>query len=200
MHPKDIERNRRDMNSQPTAHDHIHFDDCTKIPTKWREMLGCRKCKRELVVYLGDCFLRIAPRFLHGSQKLVIGGGCNDPEQDQCLSITENTVEHIEPQYKSTAEEADTRVWLHAKHSAGERKLIFSPDTDVYHIGLECANLTSTEVIIQLSSISRGKPVYMQNFRFIGAMVSEFRFFKKKKMKNMDNLIKLCLPVFRTSD
>ena len=51
------------------------------------------------------------------------------------------------------------------------------------------------------------KPVYMQNFRFIGAMVSEFRFFKKKKKmkkkkkkkKNMDNLIKSCLPVFRTS-
>ena len=100
MHPKDIERNRRDMNSQPTAHDHIHFDDCTKIPTKWREMLGCRKCKRELVVYLGDCFLRIAPRFLHGSQKLVVGGACNDPERDQCWSITENAVEHIEPQYR----------------------------------------------------------------------------------------------------
>ena len=48
----------------------------------------------------------------------------------------------------------------------------------------------------------------MQNFRFIGAMVSEFRFFKKKKKKkkkmkkkkkNMDNLRKSCLPVFRTS-
>ena len=39
----------------------------------------------------------------------------------------------------------------------------------------------------------------MQNFRFIGAMVSEFRFFKKKKKmknKNMDNLRKSCLPVF----
>ena len=42
----------------------------------------------------------------------------------------------------------------------------------------------------------------MQNFRFIGAMVSEFRFVKKKKKmkkKNMANLIKSCLPVFRTS-
>ena len=39
------------------------------------------------------------------------------------------------------------------------------------------------------------KPVYMQNFRFIGAMVSEFRFFKKK----MANFRKSCLPVFRTS-
>ena len=44
----------------------------------------------------------------------------------------------------------------------------------------------------------------MQNFRFVGATVSEFRFFKKKKkkkkkMKNMDNLCKSCLPVFHTS-
>ena len=40
----------------------------------------------------------------------------------------------------------------------------------------------------------------MQNFRFIGATVSEFRFFKKKKKKkNMDNLCKSCLPVFHTS-
>ena len=40
----------------------------------------------------------------------------------------------------------------------------------------------------------------MENFRFIGAMVSEFRFFKKKKKKkkNMDNLWKSYLPVFRT--
>ena len=45
----------------------------------------------------------------------------------------------------------------------------------------------------------------MQNFRFIGAMVSEFRFFKKKKKKmkkkkkKMANLMKTYLPVFRTS-
>ena len=40
----------------------------------------------------------------------------------------------------------------------------------------------------------------MQNFRFVGAMVSEFRFFKKKmKKKNTANLRKSCLPVFQTS-
>ena len=40
----------------------------------------------------------------------------------------------------------------------------------------------------------------MQNFRFIGAMVSEFRFFKKKKkMKKKKNMDKSCLPVFHTS-
>ena len=39
----------------------------------------------------------------------------------------------------------------------------------------------------------------MQNFRSIGAMVSEFRFFKKKMKKNTANLRKSCLPVFWTS-
>ena len=40
----------------------------------------------------------------------------------------------------SDAEESDTRVWLHVVHSAGTRKLLFSPDTDVYHIGLPLLN------------------------------------------------------------
>ena len=36
--------------------------------------------------------------------------------------------------------------------------------------------------------------VYMQNFRLIGAMVSEFRFFKKKKMKkSTTNLMFTCI-------
>ena len=29
-----------------------------------------------------------------------------------------------------------TIIWLHVLHSAGTRKLVQSPDTDVYHIGL----------------------------------------------------------------
>ena len=40
----------------------------------------------------------------------------------------------------------------------------------------------------------------MENFRFISAMVSEFRFFKKKTTKkNTANLRKSRLPVFQTS-
>ena len=50
------------------------------------------------------------------------------------------------------------------------------------------------------------KPVYMLNFRFIGAMVSEFHFFKKnkkkkkmkKKKKNMANLRKFACCYFFT--
>ena len=48
MHPKDIERSRRDTGKQGAVHEHIHFNDKTKVPSKWRNMLDCRKCKRLL--------------------------------------------------------------------------------------------------------------------------------------------------------
>ena len=34
------------------------------------------------------------------------------------------------------AEEVDTRIWLHASKSDAKKLLIFSPDTDTYHIGI----------------------------------------------------------------
>lgn len=56
------------------------------------------------------------------------------------------------PTLWSNADEADLRVWLHCMHSQGYRKLIFSPDTDVYHIGLMVISLIlDTQVIVQLS-------------------------------------------------
>ena len=48
---------------------------------------------------------------------------------------------------------SDTRVWLHAKHSAGPHKLVISPDTDVYHIGLPLISPTD-KVLVQLSKPS----------------------------------------------
>ena len=123
---------------------------------RWMRAIGKQPgLSRELVVYIGDCFLRIAPTYLKEHQKLVVGGASDTLERDQAWSITENALEHIETCYRSNAEEADTRVWLHATHSAGRRKLIFSPDTDVYHIGLTCAELASTNTIVQLSALGR---------------------------------------------
>ena len=51
-------------------------------------------------------------------------------QRDKARSVSEDAIEHLEPCYQCNAEEAYTRVWLHAKHSTGQRKLIFSPDTD----------------------------------------------------------------------
>ena len=151
FHPKDIERTRRESTNNSGVHEHVHIDDQTKIPSKWRELLGCRTCKRLLVEYVGECILRIAPKYLQNDQKVIVGGACEAPDRDHAWSITNRGIERLEPSYFSNAEEADTRVWLHAKHSRGERKLIFSPDTDVYHIGLTYTHCTEHDVLVQLS-------------------------------------------------
>jgi len=54
----------------------------------------------------------------------------------------------------SNADEADLHVWLHCMHSQGYCKLICSPDTDVYHIGLTViSQIPNTQVIVQLSKV-----------------------------------------------
>lgn len=59
----------------------------------------------------------------------------------------------MRPYLHTNADEADLQVWLHCKKSLGRQKLMFSPDTDVYHNGLsEIAHIPGTEIIVQLNN------------------------------------------------
>lgn len=56
------------------------------------------------------------------------------------------------PMLWTNASEGDLMVWLHCIHSEGSKILIFSRDTDVYHIGLTVARLIlEKHIIVQLS-------------------------------------------------
>ena len=68
---------------------------------------------------------------LRDQQKVVLAGCFDGVEEDQAWEVGIQPV----PDFHYEAEEADTRVWLHVLRSPGTRKLLCSPDTDVYHIG-----------------------------------------------------------------
>ena len=56
---------------------------------------------------------------------------------EPCAYMT--TIDHIkviQPRLCINADEADLWVWQHCVNSYGSKKLIYSPDTDVYHTGL----------------------------------------------------------------
>ena len=74
----------------------------------------------------------MVPPVLHGDQR-VVTAGCYDG--GKAISISTSVVEEC-PTLECDAEESDIRVWLHVLHSSGHKKLLYSPDTDVYHIGL----------------------------------------------------------------
>ena len=74
-------------------------------------------------------------------------------EEGKALSIEPSGVQECSL-LTSDTKESDTRVWLHVVHSAGTTKLLFSPDTDVYHIGLPLLNPYLYDVYVQLSPMT----------------------------------------------
>ena len=52
------------------------------------------------------------------------------------------------------------RVWIHCKYSIGSKKLVFSPDTDTYHVGmglLEDARMSDYEIYVKLSRLGEAE-------------------------------------------
>ena len=72
-------------------------------------------------------------------QYLVLEGCFSGSSQGECsawlVQATEvSLIPEPAPQYQSNAEEADARIWRHAKQSTANDILISSPDTDIYNI------------------------------------------------------------------
>ena len=113
------------------------FTPESQIPRPWREYLDCKQCKRSLVQALGLVYLRTAKFLLINNQILVLAGCFNGERQDEAWEITAgSSIPDVNPLYKTNAPEADMRVWRHATQCKGKRILLYSPDTDVYNIGL----------------------------------------------------------------
>ena len=55
--------------------------------------------------------------------------------------------------YLSNAEEADMRIWRHTTQTSAQRILVYSPDTDVYNLGVSIIQdrQLSTDCIVQLN-------------------------------------------------
>ena len=124
------------------------------IPKHWREnILPCRKCKRRLVVLLSKFFLSTIPQNLAPNQKFVTVGGFEGIDRHKAYAVRQLDIPQCGPLLTSNAEETDTYLWLHMKHFAGLNKLVLSPDTDVYHIGLPLVANTDLKVLVKISPI-----------------------------------------------
>ena len=63
-HPKCIEHQQRDTGT--VLHEtHYTFNDRSKAPSKWSELLKCRACKRAIVKYVGECILSKSVSYLN---------------------------------------------------------------------------------------------------------------------------------------
>ena len=87
-------------------------------------------CKRSIVEGIST-FLNQASCMVYPGQKLVLAGCFSGSSQGAWLvQATEvSLIPETPPQYQSNAEEADARIWRHAKQSTTNVILIYSPDT-----------------------------------------------------------------------
>ena len=147
---KQFEQSRRDHSEMAPEHLCTIFFDDAEVPTKWQQILKCRICKRGLTVYLSSYIVNQVGPYLHETQKFITSGATDGPGGEVATSAGVCSTQVFE----CNVSESDTRVWLHAKHSAGPHKLVISPDNDVYHIGLPLISPTDT-VLVQLSKPSK---------------------------------------------
>ena len=159
--PKEIEQNRRDkqQGDLATVHTCLQFQHSQAIPDKWRALLSCRKCKHRLSGYVATTMLEYAPRFMTANQEFITN------IKEVAYSTNHGNERLPRPCFYSNADEADSRVWLHCIHSSGTRKLIFSPDTDIYHIGLTIPRtdtcMSDVQIIVQLSKSYKDSPRFV---------------------------------------
>ena len=168
--PKDIERRVRDHTTCIDPDHHCSsIEPFVAVPTEWRsKLLNCRKCKRSLCMFLSNDMLIQAPKLLRENQRLITAGGFAGQQQNLCWSVQKNGSVQPLPFLKSNAEETDLRIWLHCMHSAGSRKMLYSPDTDIYHIGLPIAanQLPHSDVYIQLNGRHKDSHRYLHMSAF----------------------------------
>ena len=157
FNPKQYEQARR--YNKNTKHEHQSFDPNSNIPQRWDEYLQCTTCKRSIVEAIGLHFLQKGHLLLVNQQQLIIAGCFSGANEDCAWLVSSEELPEMLTTYNSNAQEADNRIWHHANQSEATKILIYSPDTDVYNIGLSTLDETTKEYIIQLSihySVEKG--------------------------------------------
>lgn len=139
FNPKAGEQNRRDENRTPldSSHTHISFQPNSPLPRPWKNYIQCRQCKRSIVEAIGLTLLRTGSNQLRIGQQIVLAG-CFSGEGQKVAMIISGDKRYPQPSelFTSAAVEADERIWRHTCMTVQENVLIYSPDTDVYNIGL----------------------------------------------------------------
>ena len=143
------ERTRRDTAHTPTSsHEHITFTPSTVIPNSWRPLIECRECKQSIMAALSLAYAQTISLKLQAHQKLIVGGNLRDVWEISCGATSSFQAREM---YNTNAEEADMRIWRHVYQSKVNRFLIYSPDTDVYTIGLGLDLTAHLECIVQIN-------------------------------------------------
>ena len=150
---KDLERQRRDGENDHQSecpHDVIINHD-TKLPNNWRSFLSDRPNKKALCKFLSHHISSAIGKHLGPTQSFCVTGSFDSELQDKAVVVTIENGIVIDDNLEGNHEETDSRIWLHVCKSPFSNILVYSPDTDTYHIGLPFVSANQS-VLIQLNN------------------------------------------------
>lgn len=115
---------------------------------------------------------------LKESQTLVLAG-CFAGRANDIPAVLSGSRSFItlDPTCSSNAHESDMRIWRHVMQAKADRILVYSPDTDVYNIGLPIVHRrypgAEKEVIVQINlpKVKESKYVHLNNL--VGAVTND---------------------------
>ena len=165
--PKCFEQEQRDKVAS-LSKQHC-CDDLTGVTAvrreKWREnLIHCRQCKRNLVLFLGKFLLNKIQHYLQPHQQLFVTGAFEGDIIDTTWFVKGKNTPQPHPGFYCRAEEADTKIWLHVKQTDERDILIISADTDVYQIGLP---LPYTQVTSGKHIVCQINPIHSRQLRYL---------------------------------
>ncbi|KAG1660201.1 hypothetical protein GQR58_022123 [Nymphon striatum] len=110
----------------------------------WKRILASTESKAKLTIFLAENWKEECRRSKLGSIILMVITG------EQCFKITKDEVTEM-TELRSTHEEADTRMMIHAKHAAVNFRtvVVISEDTDVFVILLSLHSQIGTKVLLR---------------------------------------------------
>ena len=108
---------------------------------------------------------------LKPSQTLYLSGCFAETGNGSTYRMLGNDLPLAAPRYKSTSVEADMRIWRHVAQTDVSRVLVYSPDTDVYIIGLPIlAKIPTKDVIVQINVPHSQTCSYINMTNLLGAL------------------------------
>ena len=136
-------------------------------------------------------------RFHLSSNQVPILSGCfSGVPTNPAFHIQGNgSLPILDPRYTTNSEEADMRIWRHATQISALKVLIYSPDSDIYNIGLPLVAMEcSKEIIVQLNVPQSQLSIYLHMNNLIKALEldPDLASVQKHKLANIFQMLYIC--------
>ena len=137
--------------------------------------IQCRECKHQIIKAIGLSIIQNGRFWLQGNEVIYVAGCFGSETESLPWKIIPgaHNIPEQDMHYSSNASDADLRLWRHAKQSTASEVLIYSPDTDIYNIGLLVSQHQTKNVSIQINPLNAQLKTYISINNLITALQND---------------------------